>query len=110
VAKEPASGQFSVENGQVVIADEPAGHTVEVTVRPFWVIVKSNNVTIQGFTMKHAGTPSQFGAIHTDGFSNLTVQDNVLSDAHGLMVSFKNGSGFKLLRNELFRGGSPFLG
>jgi parallel beta-helix repeat protein len=29
----------------------------------------------------------------------------VLSDAHGLMVSFKGSSGFKLLNNELFRGG-----
>lgn len=105
VASGPVSGQFAVENGKIVIADVPTGHTVEVTVRPYWVIIRSNNVTIQGFIMKHAGDPSQTGAIYAEGFSNLTIKDCVLSDAHGLMVSFKGGSGLKLLNNELFRGG-----
>jgi parallel beta-helix repeat protein len=105
VASAPVSGQFSVENGKIVIADIPTDHTVEVTVRPSWVVVRSNDVTIQGFSMKHAGDPAQIGAIYAEGFSNLTIKDCVLSDAHGLMVSFKSGSGFKLLNNALFRGG-----
>ena len=49
----------------VVLKDDPRGKTVEVSVRRHWVLGTStaDNVTIQGFTMKHAANEAQSGAI-----------------------------------------------
>jgi hypothetical protein len=84
VASDPASGQFAVEvNRDVVLADDPAGHTVEVTTRTGWIVGLSDGVIIRGFTMRHAANDSQNGAIENKGRSRWTIENNVLSDAHG---------------------------
>lgn len=105
VAARPRPGQFAVERGRVVLADDPTGHVVEVTTRQYWVIGGADNVTIQGFRMRHAGTPAQHGALTTNGHSNWTIQDNILSDAHAAVVDLRGGSGHRLLRNDISRGG-----
>lgn len=105
VASNPSGGQFSVSNGTVSLADDPTGHTVEVTMRPHWIDGKADGVTIQGFAMKHAGNSAQRGAISNNGHSKWTVQDNVLSDVHGPTVTFLGGANHKLLRNNLSGGG-----
>jgi hypothetical protein len=62
VASNPQSGQFALNaNRQVLLADDPTGHTVEVTTRTRWVQGASGDVTIEGFTMKHAANPGQTG-------------------------------------------------
>jgi hypothetical protein len=110
VAVNPVSGQFAIDSSrQVILADDPRGHMVEVTMRQFWIIGRADNVTIQGFTMKHAATPAQQGAISNDGCSNWTIQNNTLSDAHGAVVSFMQGSGLKLLNNDISRGGQEVV-
>ncbi len=39
VASDPDSGQFAVDSDRnVVLADDPAGHTVEVSTRRQWVV------------------------------------------------------------------------
>jgi parallel beta-helix repeat protein len=107
VASDPHSGQFAVnDNRQVILADNPSDHKVEVTVRQQWVVGKSHGVTIEGFTMKHAANDSQSkAAVANGGYSNWTVQNNVLSDAHGAVVSLTDGTGLKLIGNDIFRGG-----
>lgn len=40
-----------------------------------------------------------------DGNANWTVQDNILSDAHGAVVSLKAATGLEILDNEIYRGG-----
>ncbi len=55
--------------------------------------------------MKHAATPAQRGALNNGGYSNWTVQGNVLSDAHGAVVSLYNASDLRLLNNDISRGG-----
>lgn len=106
VASDPASGQFAVDSGRgVVLADDPTGHTVEVTTRTEWITVRSDEVTVQGFTMKHAANDSQSGAVNNGGYSRLTIEDNVLSDAHGAAVSLAEGTDLRLLRNDVSNGG-----
>lgn len=105
VASDPASGQFAVRGDRVILADDPNGHLVEVTTREYWVVGRAGNVTIQGFTMKHAGNRPQTGAISNGGHSNWTIRDCVLSDAHGAVVSLVAASGLRLLNNDISRGG-----
>ena len=107
VASNPASGQFAIDSARrVVLADNPAGHVVEVTARPYWLNARASGVTIRGFTMKHAATPAQRGAINNGGYANWVIQDNVLSDAHGAVVSFYGPvSELQLLNNDISRGG-----
>lgn len=106
VAANPRSGEFAVDSQRrVILADDPTGHLVEVTTREHWVVGAAPNVTIQGFIMKHAASRAQDGALRNSSFANWTVQNNVLSDAHGAVVSLKGAEGLKLLNNDISRGG-----
>lgn len=105
VASNPTSGQFAVSGDRVILADDPNGHLIEVTTREYWVVGKADNVTVQGFTMKHAANRPQTGAISNGGHSNWTIRECVLSDAHGAAVSLVGASSLHLLNNEIFRGG-----
>jgi hypothetical protein len=103
----PATGQFALDAARhVILADNPAGHLLEVSTRNRWVITGADNVTIQGFTMRHAGVDAQTGAVSNDGYSSWTLQDNVLSDAHGADASAHDATNLKVLRNEMSRGGN----
>ena len=89
-----------------MIADDPTGHTVEVATRQRWVDVRSDHVTLQGLTMRHAGSaPNIASALSNQGYSSFTLQDSILSDAHGSLVSLDGGSDARLLRNDLSRAG-----
>ena len=103
---DPSPGFFSVDrNNWLVLADNPSGHVIEVTTRQRWAITAADGVTIQGFTMKHAGNDAQSGAISNDRHANWTLQHNTLSDAHGDVVSVDYGSGTRVLANDIARGG-----
>jgi parallel beta-helix repeat protein len=106
-ASNPKSGQFAVDGGRnIQLADDPTGHQVEVTTRQRWVDVQSDHVTLQGMTMRHSGSaPNVASALGNQGYSSFTVQDSVLSDAHGSLVSIDGGSDARLLRNDLSRAG-----
>jgi hypothetical protein len=83
----PSSGQFALSGGrQVVLADNPAGHVLEVSTRTYWIDTESDNVTIQGLTMRHAANPAQSGAVGNQGRNGWTLQNNQLYDAHGAIV------------------------
>jgi hypothetical protein len=78
---------------------------VEVSTRPRWIVTASDGVTIQGMTMRHAGNSALVGAISNDGYSNWTLQDSTLSDAHAADVSLDSGSNLRLLRNDIGHAG-----
>lgn len=102
----PLAGQFNLDsNRHIVLADNPSGKTVEVTTRTTWINPGASTVTIKGFTMKHAAVDSQAGAISPKSYHDWTIANNVLSDAHGAVVSLGTGTGIKVLNNEIFRGG-----
>ena len=106
VASDPVSGQFAVDDDRdIVLADDPAGHTVEVTTRTGWISGRSDNVTIQGFAMRHAANDSQDGAIENNGYSHWMIAGNTLSYAHGAIVSLSQGSDLTLQDNDIHHGG-----
>jgi nitrous oxidase accessory protein NosD len=107
VAADPAAGQFSIDPGRrVMLADDPTGHLVEVTVRERWLTVDAPDVTIEGFVMRHAATPPQHGALQAlPGADHLTVRGVHLSDAHGALISFQGVTGASLVSSDLTRGG-----
>jgi parallel beta-helix repeat protein len=102
----PASGQFKVNSSrQVILKDNPTGHAVEVSVRRQWIVGNADNVTIEGFTMKHAANArGPLGAIANGNHSGWTIQNNILSDTHGAIVRMSD-RGFKLLNNRIYRAG-----
>lgn len=107
VAADPAVGEFALDAGRrVILADDPAGRTVEVTTRPTWVEVGGPDVGIAGFTMRHAASPAQHGALQArEGGDRLVVSDVVLEDAHGALASFQDVAGASLVDSLLRRGG-----
>jgi parallel beta-helix repeat protein len=78
---------------------------VEVTVRRHWILGGADDVSVEGFTMKHAANDAQRGALQNGGHSDWTIQDNVLSDAHGAVVSLTEGTDLELVGNDISRGG-----
>jgi hypothetical protein len=111
VASNPTSGQFAVNGSrQVILADDPNGHTVEVTIRTAWIIGQADNVTIKGFVMKHSANDAQKSAIQFDGRSSWTLDSNTLSDTHGNVVAQSGGRSLKFLNNDIFRGGQQGAG
>ena len=107
VAGVPASGEFALDAGRrVLLADDPAGRRVEVTVRTGWLTIAGSDVTVAGFRMRHAANDSQSGALRNiEGISRMTVRDNVLSDAHGAVVELGHGSDHLITGNDISRGG-----
>jgi len=102
----PDSGQFALDGRRrVVLADDPTGHSVEVTVRPRWFDVQSDGVTIEGFTMRHAASAAQHGAVGNQDRSQFVLQDNILSDTHAAVVSIGGGRDARVERNDISRGG-----
>jgi nitrous oxidase accessory protein NosD len=107
VARNPAAGEFAIgPERRVVLADDPAGHVVEVTVRERWLTVDAPDVTIEGLAMSEAASPPQHGALQAlPGADRLTVTGVRLSDAHGALISFQGVTGASLISSDLSRGG-----
>jgi parallel beta-helix repeat protein len=112
----PGAGQFKIDGSRrIVLGQNPAGHTVEVSVRQNWVWVASSDVTIDGFTMKHASTSVQGGGILVGGswvgaVNRVTLKNNVLSDTHGRNIQLEGGVGHRVLNNNIFRAGNIGIG
>lgn len=120
----PAPGQFMVNAARrVVIGSSPKGRVVEVTVRKHWVIGNANadDVTIKGFTMRHAANDWRCGALQSrpettgsgstfrscrfggDG-DNWNLLNNRLFHAAGAVVSVRSKNA-NIEGNEIAYGG-----
>ena len=94
-----------MRGSEVRLADDPTGRTVEVSTRARWITGRADDVRIEGFRMGHAANPAQNGALNTDGRARWTIYRNVLSDAHGPIVSIQGGTGHVLMENDISRSG-----
>jgi hypothetical protein len=102
----PGTGQFSMNSSRhVVIADDPTGKTVEVTMRRHWIQVTAPNVVIKNFTMKHAATDAQDGALSVKNVGNVIIQNNNLSYAHGGNLTLQFSPNSKVTANDISYGG-----
>lgn len=99
----PRHGEFALDSGRhVVIADDPAGKTLEVTVRRYWIVPEADGIVIEDLRMRHAANDAQEGAI-TDQGHEVWILNCVLSDTHGAIVSLSGPGGIE--NSDLFRGG-----
>jgi len=98
----------------VVVGSDPSGRSVEVTVRDHWVRVESSDVTVSGFRMRHSANDAQDGGILVGGATGAvdraTIQNNVLTFAHGAVLWIAAGDGHRILNNDLSRGGQLGIG
>lgn len=108
---DPWPGEFALNaEGHIVIADDPGGAVMEVTARQHWIRVQADDVTISGFTMKHAAAAAQRGGVEVQEATNWVVQDSVLSDAHGANIYFNGSTNGRLIGNDIFNGGQLGVG
>lgn len=114
---DPSSSEFLIDSDRkVVVKDDPAKVTYEVTTRKHWVTgtPSADGVTIEGFTMKHAANEWRSGAImsrmptgavddwsrmHTDG-NDWNVLSNNLSYSHGAVLSLR-GDNSNIENNDI---------
>jgi hypothetical protein len=72
--QQPKSGQFALDGKRhVLLADDPKGHTVEVSTRTTWVKSLVDGVVVEGMTMRHAANDALTGALSNDGHSNAVI-------------------------------------
>ena len=111
IGSAPGPGEFSLDlQRRVVIADDPRGAVVEVTVRKRWIDLDGDYVTVRGMTMTHSAVGAQAGGLEIDRASNWVVEGNRLSGAHGANLYFRDAPNGQLLNNELFNGGQLGFG
>src|SRR4029078_2256613 len=85
----PAAGQFKIDGSRrIVLGHPPAGDASKASTRQGWLWVASSDVTIDGFTMKHAATSVQGGGIQVGGswggaVHRRTIPNNGRHDMHG---------------------------
>lgn len=108
------TGQFYVNSDRrVILKRDPTGHTVEVTTRQHWVLGTSeaDGVTIDGFTMKHAGTEGRSAAlmnkpdVTAEGGDRWIVRNSTLTDGHSAIISLSNAPSHRIVGNKILRGG-----
>lgn len=111
VAASPGAGEFATSSGRkIILGESPSGKLVEISVRSQWVSAGANNVNVRGFTMKHAANVRELGAITNKAvssakyYSNWSISNNRLSDAHAAVVVLK-GNDNDLTGNTITRGG-----
>ena len=114
----PAIGEFAVDltTGAITLATDAdlTKSTVEVTMRATWMrsslsaSASLQNVTVQGFTMRHAASPPQRGAFDTTGgkcgtMGGWTVKNNRFLHAAGGVLTVNAYD--QILGNEIGYGG-----
>jgi parallel beta-helix repeat protein len=103
----PAASEFGLDAGRhVTLGADPTGHVLEVTVRDAWVIIEVPDVSVSGFSMRHAANLPQTGAIrNVAGASHDTIRDNLLAYAHGADAALDHGNDNQIVHNDIGFGG-----
>lgn len=95
------TGLFDVnDSGHILLADNPAGHLVEASVRQYWILVESSNVTVRNFVMRHAANEPQMGALKAESFG-ATVENNGIYQSHGTGIRLWGGASSNLVNNDI---------
>lgn len=102
VASDPRAGQFALDGDRrVVLADDPAGRVVEVTVRERWMLGAAADVSVLGTTMKHAAGDGLWNG----GYPGWRIEGNDLSWAHTKNLSLTLGDSLVAEDNNLHDAG-----
>jgi parallel beta-helix repeat protein len=112
VPSNPSIGQFALDNSRhVVLATNPIGHLIEVTMRKNWAVTNADNVTLTNLRFHHAATAANEHAVGNDNHANFVLTNSTLTDAHGTILSLGGGDMYsKALNNTFMRGGDLAIG
>lgn len=109
----PGKWYLDYSERRAFLAENPTGHTVEVSVLPFAIRGDAGNVRIEGLTIEKYATAASDGAV--DGrsgsgrmSSNWVVQNNVVTLNHGMGIRL--GDGMQVLANKAIENGQLGLG
>jgi nitrous oxidase accessory protein NosD len=107
VEADPGAGQYALDGERrVVLGEDPAGREVEVVVRREWVRIASSDVTLEGFAMRHAASPAQFGALQVEqGVSRFVLRDCDAGYASGAVVSIADANDSVIEGCDIHHGG-----
>jgi hypothetical protein len=104
----PGTWYLDREGQKVFLSDNPAGHTVEISLRPFAIRGDAANVRIEGLRIEKYASEAGDGAL--DGRSltghmgqNWVVQNNVVTLNHG--AGIRLGDGMQVLENKMLENG-----
>lgn len=100
---EPGAFFFDHDENKVYLADDPAGHTVELSVTGSAFAGQARHVTITNLTIEKYANPAQIGAIYGVEGKNWTVTRNLVQANHG--VGIVVGDGMQVRNNRALRNG-----
>lgn len=109
----PGKWYLDYSSGEAYLANDPAGHKVEISVVPHSFSGAVRNVTIQGLTIEKYACAAGEGAIDARSPSgpapgrNWIVQNNVIQLNHG--VGVWAGPGTEILHNKVLHNGQMGL-
>lgn len=113
----PRPGEFNVTQGgeawsqrQIRLADNPQGHTVEVSVRTQWVEGgTTGDITVRNMVMRHTNGYVTGGALRLGEGGHWLVENNRLSQAESTNLALR-GTGNVIRNNDIFCGGNQGMG
>ncbi len=109
----PGPGQFAMDSGRhLVLGTDPTGKAVEVSKRQYWLLVESDDVTVDHVTFRYAASDSQRGAFSvrqccaaTPVYHRVTLKNSRLLHAAGAVVGMGNDNvDVRLENNEIVWG------
>lgn len=111
-APRPGHREFGVTpQRRVILADNPAGHTVEVATRIRWLDLSSAlNVTIRGLTFRHTAGSYQDDAIVTSGSRGVTFDRVSMFDAAYTALHVGGSRNLRILDAEISWNGGAGVG
>src|SRR4051794_14327903 len=107
-AAEPSATNFAVTADEhVALGFDPAGRTVEVSVRDRWLDVRAAGVTIRAVTFRHAinAPQAEQAALRVEASDAFSLVDSTLADAHGSLLGVDGGSRLLVQGNDLGEAG-----
>ena len=105
-----AAGTFFYDYDQndVYFADDPSGHTVELSYRAYAFGGAANNVTVRNLIIENYAAADQRGAINNSEGRGWTIADNEIRWNHGYGVV--DGSGDQVSGNSIHHNGEIGIG
>ncbi|MBD3392502.1 MAG: hypothetical protein GF418_10495, partial [Chitinivibrionales bacterium] len=87
----PGTFYFDYDNDKVYIADNPDGHTVEISVCPYAFSSDANDVTIRNIVFEKYACPAQHAPVHVGrGASGWVVENNEMRLNHGCGLELRS--------------------
>ncbi len=104
----PGKWYLDYDANKAYLGDDPAGHTVEMSLAPTAIKSGAANVRIEGLTIEKYASGAGDGAVEGRFGRNWVVENNVLRLNHGMGIRL--GDGMQVLGNKILENGQMGLG